>query len=176
MNTELADKIEELRTLHQGVESWSVNELMKVLGVDSLSEYRKIMFEAMCKCAYAKINCREHFCLEVGDTFVTDYGLNRILKSVNAQINDGIAWARDMFEMYEPGRSKYSDTRTDVNNYFLFPGDKVRFLHEIGQSKNLTGAEGQVQYHMYDALAVMIGYTQFFCNRYDVELVERKKK
>ena len=176
MNTELADKIEELRTIHQGVESWSVNELMKLLGVDSLSEYRKIMFEAMSKCAYAKINCREHFCLEIGDTFVTDYGLNRILKSINGQIIDGLAWARDTFEMYEPGRSKYSDPRTDVNDYFLFPGDKVRFLHEIGKSKELTGAEGQVQFHMYDALAVMIGYTQFFCNRYDVELVERKNK
>lgn len=175
MNTELADKIEELRTMHQGVESWSVNELMKVLGVDSLSEYRKIMFEAMSKCAYVKINCREHFCLEIGDTFVTDYGLNRILKSINGQIGDGLAWARDTFEMYEPGRSKYSDSRNDVNDYFLFPGDKVRFLHEIGKSKDLTGKECQVQFHTHDALAVMLGNTQVFCNRYDLELVERKK-
>ena len=88
------------------------------------------MFEAMSKCAYVKINCREHFCLEIGDTFVTDYGLNRILKSINGQISDGLAWARDTFEMYEPGHSKYSDSRNDVNDY---------------------------------------------CNRYDLELVEKKK-
>ena len=176
MNTELADKIEELRTIHQGVESWSVNELMKVLGIDSLSEYRKIMFEAMSKCAYSKINCREHFCLEVGDTFVTDYGLNRILKSINGQINDGLAWARDTFEMYEPGRSKYIGTSTDVNDYYLFPGDKVRILHEIGKSKDLAGTECQVQFHTFDALAVFVGNTQLFCNRYDLELIERKKQ
>ena len=84
----------------------------------------------MSKCAYVKINCREHFCLEIGDTFVTDYGLNRILKSINGQISDGLAWARDTFEMYEPGHSKYSDSRNDVNDY---------------------------------------------CNRYDLELVEKKK-
>jgi len=106
----------------------------------------------MSKCAYVKINCREHFCLEIGDTFVTDYGLNRILKSINGQIGDGLAWARDTFEMYEPGRSKYSDSRNDVNDYFLFPGDKVKFLHEIGKSKDLTGKECQVQFHTHDAL------------------------
>ncbi len=174
MNTELADKIESICTEYQGVECWSVNELMKVLGIDSLSEYRKIMFEAMSRCAYAKINCREHFCLVVGDVFVTDYGLNRILKCTDKSI-DGISWASDMFEMYEPGQSKFNDPRTDVNDYFLFQGDKVRILHEIGKSKGLAGSECFVQYHTPDMLAIMVGYNQVFCSRYDLELVERKK-
>ena len=77
MNMELVDKIESIRTEYKGVECWSVNELMNVLGIDSLKVYRKIMFEAMSKCSFAKINCSEHFRIVVGDTFVTDYGLGR---------------------------------------------------------------------------------------------------
>ena len=175
MNTELVDKIEGLHTEYNGVECWSVNELMKVLGIDSLTEYRKIMFEAMNRCAFSGINCREHFAMEIGDTFVTDYGLNRILKSIHNNI-DGLAWARDMFEMYEPGRSKFPDSRTDANDYFLFSGDKVRFLHEIGKSRGLTGTVCEVMFHAFDALAVFVGNTQVFVNRNDVELVERKRK
>lgn len=120
MNTELANKIESIRTEYQGVECWSVNELMKLIGIDSLLEYRKMMFEALSRCAYSKINCREHFCFVVGDVFVTDYGLNRILKSIH-EMTDGLAWARDMFEMDKPGRSKFNDERTDVNDYFSIP-------------------------------------------------------
>jgi hypothetical protein len=174
MNTELSDKIEELRTEYKGVECWSVNDVLKVLGINSLSEYRKIMFEAMSKCAYSGINCREHFAIEIDATFVTDYGLSRILKSTHGDI-EGLAWARDMFEMYEPGRSKFSDPRKDANDFFLFSGDKVRFLHEIGNSKGLTGVECEVMFHQPEALAVILGNQQVFCRRNDLELIERKK-
>ena len=37
MNTELADKIESICTEYQGVECWSVNELMKVLAENGVS-------------------------------------------------------------------------------------------------------------------------------------------
>ena len=36
MNMELVDKMESIRTEYKGVECWSVNELMNVLGIDSL--------------------------------------------------------------------------------------------------------------------------------------------
>ena len=55
------------------------------------------------------------------------------------------------------------------------PGDKVRILKEIGQSRGLYGATGVVQFHTFDTLSI-VGPFQFFCNREDVELIERKKR
>ena len=55
------------------------------------------------------------------------------------------------------------------------PGDKVRILKEIGQSRGLYGTTGVVQFHTFDTLSI-IGPSQFFCNREDVELIERKRR
>ena len=62
----------------------------------------------------------------------------------------------------------------NANDKFLYSGDKVRILHEIGQSKGLAGATGIVEFQTYNTLSI-IGPYQFFCNREDVELIERKK-
>ena len=48
-------RIEKSKTEYKGVTCWSLNEIMNILDIDSLSEYRKALFNAMSKCVYNNI-------------------------------------------------------------------------------------------------------------------------
>ena len=141
--------------------------------------FDQVVFAAKAGCAARGINYEEHFCGLPTDTLVTDFGLCRFLKTIPIapdilpETQHSIIQARDYFEMYEPTEKRFLCLNRKTNDYFLFPGDKVRILKEIGKSKGLFGATGIVQYHTYEALSI-IGPFQFFCNREDVELIERE--
>jgi len=167
-------RIEKSKTEYKGVTCWSLNEIMNILDIDSLSEYRKALFNAMSKCVYNNINYAEHFKVMTCDVMITDYGLNCYLQELPYN-NEKAHEALDFFKMYQP-KSKFPDADPSANDYFLFPDDKVRFLHEVGNSKGLTECICIVQFHMPNDLAVYIGNQQVFCKRSDLELVERKKK
>ena len=165
------------------VQFWSLKEVANMIKLDD-DWFNKIVFSAKSHCVARGINYAEHFCDLPSDTLVTDYGLYHFFKAIPItpdilpDTQHEVIAAKDYFEMIDPtkaNRNKFIRVAPNANDYFLFPGDKVRILKEIGQSRGLMGAIGVVQYHVHDALSI-IGPFQFFCNREDVELIERKTR
>lgn len=165
------------------IKFWSLNEIISVIKIEE-KWINKIVFSAKSHCAARGINYAEYFCDLPTDTLVTDYGLYHFFKAIPAtpdivpDTQHEVIAAQDYFEMPDPSEknpNKFLHADPKANDFFLFPGDKVRILKEIGQSQGLMGATGIVQYHTYDTLSI-IGPFQFFCNREDVELIERKKR
>ena len=158
---------------------WSLKKVAEIIEMDD-KLLEKTIFNAKFICAARGINYAEHFCELPNDTLVTEFGLCRFLKTIEIapdilpNTQSSVIKAKDFFEMYEP-TYKFELVDPNANDYFLFPGDKVRILHEIGKSQGLTGATGIVQFHKFEALSI-IGPFQFFCNREDVQLIERKKR
>lgn len=165
------------------VKFWSLNEVANYIKLEK-EWFNKIVFSAKSNCVVRGINYVEHFCDLPTDILVTDYGLYRFFKAIPItpdilpDTQHEVIAAKDYFEMYDPTDkypNKFLKGTPNANDYFLFPGDKVRILKEVGQSRGLMGATGVVQVHTYDTLSI-IGPFQFFCNREDVELIERKKR
>ena len=161
------------------VKFWSVQEISEMIKLEGkLLNYT--LFSAKLSCAVRDINFEEHFCVLPTDTLLTEFGMCRFFKSIPIapdilpDTQHEIVAAKDFFEMDVP-TSTFVSFNPEANDFFLFPGDKVRILKEIGQSKGLYGATGIVQFHNYEKLSI-IGPFQFFCNREDVELIERKKQ
>lgn len=165
------------------IKFWSLNEIVEVIELDG-DLYDKALFDAKLSCAVKGINFEEHFCTLPTDTLLTEYGVCRFFKSIPIgpdilpETRHEVIAVKDYFEMPDPPKNnpnKFLHADPNANDFFLFPGDKVRILKEVGQSRGLRGAIGVVQYHTYDTLSI-IGPFQFFCNREDVELIERKKR
>lgn len=178
-NNIIVNSIEDATHIIDKSEFWSLREVADIINMDE-KLYEKVLFKAKATCVFEGINCAEHFCTLPSDTLVTNYGLCRFLKAIDItpdtlpDTQDGVIMAKDFFEMYSP-TTKFESDDTKANDYFLFPGDQVQILHEIGQSKGLMGATGVVQFHTFDTLSIL-GPCQFFCNREDVKLIERKKR
>ena len=174
----IEDRLENAGHILGAIKFWSLYEVAGMLKVEG-DLFDKVLFSAKLSCAVRDINYEEHFCSLPTDTLVTDFGLCRFLKSIPIapdilpDTQHDVILAKDYFEIYEPNNNKFISTNPNANNFFLMPGDKVRILKEIGQSRGLYGATGVVQFHTFDTLSI-IGPSQFFCNREDVELIERK--
>lgn len=169
---ELINQIEKASRFLGDTQFWCLEEVAMIIGLDT-AELENAKFDARQACAYNGINHEEHFCIMNNFTLMTRYGLCRFIKSL--QVNkEGLSMARDFYEMDEP-TDKFTHVYDKANDYFLFPGDKVRILHEIDCSQGLTGTIGTVILHKSGTLSIM-GPFHFFCNRTDVELVERYKK
>ena len=176
----LIKEIENAKHLLANVEFWSASDLAKIMGLDK-EEYDEVMFKAMSNCAFEGINYTEHFCETQTDVLMSSYGLYRFLKNIKIQattpeefeIIKGPMAAREYFAEVPNIRTKFKARDENANDRFLYSGDKVRILHEIGQRRGLAGAAGIVQFQTYNTLSI-IGPFQFFCNREDVELIERK--
>ena len=176
----IEDRLENAGHFLGAIKFWSLYEVAGMLKVEG-DLFDKVLFSAKLSCAVRDINYEEHFCSLPTDTLVTAFGLCRFLKSIPIapdilpDTQHDVILAKDYFEIYEPNNNKFISTNPNANNFFLMPGDKVRILKEIGQSRGLYGATGVVQFHTCDTLSI-IGPFQFFCNREDVELIERKKR
>ena len=181
MNTNniIVNCIESAKHILRETSFWSLNEVADIIELKG-ELFEKVLFNAKQICAAKGINYAEHFCALPNDTLVTEFGLCRFLKAIDISpdtlpnTQDGVIMAKDFFEMYSP-TYKFNGVDANANDFFLFPGDKVRILHEIGQSRGLVGATGVVQFHTFDTLSI-IGPFQFFCKREDIQLIERKKR
>jgi len=178
-NNIIVNRIESAKHILRETSFWSLNEVADIIELKG-KLFEKTVFNAKLTCATRGINYAEHFCVLPNDTLVTEYGLCRFLKAIEISpdilpnTQGGVIMAKDHFEMYNP-TYKFVEVDTNANDFFLFPGDKVRILHEVGQSRGLVGATGVVQFHTFDTLSI-IGPFQFFCERENVQLLERKKR
>lgn len=179
MDGSICDRFEEAGHFLDGIKFWSLNEVADMIKLKG-ELFDKVLFVAKLSCVHANINFEEHFCALPTDTLVTEFGLFRFFKAIPIapdilpDTQHDIIVAKDYFEMYQP-TYKFLPRNAKANDYFLFPGDKVRILTEVGQSKGLYGTTGVVQFQRFDTLSI-IGPFQFFCKRQDVELIERKKR
>lgn len=74
-----------------GVEFWSANEIMPILGKNSFYDYSETLFYAMKQCKEEGFSCDDHFFSTIIDVYVSKYGLYLILQmthNINERIND----------------------------------------------------------------------------------------
>lgn len=175
---DIQDRFENAGHFLDSVKFWSVQEISEMIKLEG-NLLDQVLFSAKLSCALRDINFEEHFCVLPTDTLLTEFGLCRFFKSIPIapdilpDTRHDVIVAKDYFEINTP-KSKFISHNPKANDFFLFPGDKVRILKEIGQSRGLYGVTGIVQFHTYDTLSIM-GPFQFFCKREDVELIERNK-
>lgn len=176
---DIQNRFEEAGHFLGSIKFWSVEEISKMIKLEG-KLLEETLFSAKLSCAVKGINFEEHFCTLPTDILLTEFGLCRFFKSIPIapdilpDTQHDVIVAKDYFEINSP-TSKFISRNPKANDFFLFPGDKVRILKEIGQSRGLYGVTGTVQFHTYDTLSIM-GPFQFFCNREDVELIERNKQ
>lgn len=88
---DLTKKLTSICQSFNGVEFWSVNEIMPKLGKTSFYDYSETIFNAMKQCKEEGFSCDDHFFATIIDVYVSKYGLYLILQkthNINERIND----------------------------------------------------------------------------------------